>query len=102
MAPVRFHMEDRAELTGVGAAHWSSAVGGGATAATGACDDLLERKFAAFALGFAAVAATTVAAAACSQCATYVFTVRPILRALRDRTAARRSRGRLRRRLADG
>ena len=63
-----------AELTHVDARHWRDDLSGPA-----ACDDLVDRKFQAFAIGIAAVMAMTMTIAVCAQTIHYCCTVRPLL-----------------------
>lgn len=68
-----------AELTHVDGSHWR-----GTEQGRMACTDLLERKFAAFVVGVAAVACVALAAQACSHFLTYHSTTKPLAEAIRE------------------
>lgn len=84
-----------AELTRVEATHWNTELG------QMACQDLLERKFSAFAIGTISMCLVALTFSLCSHWLTYHSTTKPIARAiskeikrqaLRDLRERRRSR----------
>ena len=63
-----------ADLTHVDARHWRDDLGGPA-----ACAALVDRKFSAFVIGIAAIAAVATTLAVCAQTIHYYCTMRPLL-----------------------